>query len=110
MKLASIEKITRVFPHPSADKLEFVHVLGYDCLVPKGLYQLSDLVILIQPDTVLPSVDWSEIYRKVSSKRVKAIRLRGEWSFGIVERLWLLPATTPLEEGLEVSDILSMAQ
>jgi RNA ligase (TIGR02306 family) len=98
MKLASIEKVTRVFPHPNADKLEFVHVLGYDCLVPKDLHKVDDFVILIQPDTVLPQVSWTEIYRKASAKRVKAIRLRGEWSFGIVEKLSLLPNGTEVAE------------
>jgi RNA ligase (TIGR02306 family) len=110
MKLASIEKVTKVFPHPNADKLEFVHVLGYDCLVPKGLHELADLVVLIQPDTVLPQVPWTEIYRKASAKRVKAIRLRGEWSFGIVEKLSLLPEATTIAEGVEVSELLNITK
>jgi RNA ligase (TIGR02306 family) len=110
MKLASIEKVTKVFPHPNADKLEFVHVLGYDCIVPKGLYSVDDLVILIQPDTVLPQVEWTAIYRKLSSKRVKAIRLRGEWSFGIVEKLSLLPEGLEIAEGLEVSSFLKVTK
>jgi RNA ligase (TIGR02306 family) len=115
MKLASIEKVSKVFPHPNADKLEFVHVLGYDCIVPKDLHKVDDLVILIQPDTVLPQVAWTEIYRKVSAKRVKAIRLRGEWSFGIVEKLSLLLADagvseTQLAEGVEVSEVLNITK
>jgi RNA ligase (TIGR02306 family) len=110
MKLASTEKVTKVFPHPNADKLEFVHVLGYNCLVPKGLYSVDDLVILIQPDTVLPPVAWTEIYRKVSAKRVKAIRLRGEWSFGIVEKLSLLPEDADIAEGIEVSALLNITK
>ncbi len=110
MKLASIEKITKVFVHPNADKLEFVHILGYDCIVPKGLYSVGELAILIQPDTVLPTVDWTEIYRKVSSKRVKAIRLRGEWSLGIVEKTSLLPENLIITEGLEVSEFLHITK
>lgn len=124
MKLASIEKVTKVFPHPNADKLEFVHVLGYDCIVPKGLYNIGDFVILIQPDTVLPVEDWTAIYRKLSSKRVKAIRLRGEWSFGIVEKLSLLnglastsSASTSvtsdsfeIAEGVEVAEFLKITK
>jgi RNA ligase (TIGR02306 family) len=110
MKLASIEKVTKVFPHPNADKLEFVHVLGYDCIVPKDLHKENDLVILIQPDTVLPDAPWTAIYRKVSTKRVKAIRLRGEWSFGIVEKLSLLPESLEISEGLEVSALLKITK
>lgn len=115
MKLASIEKVTKVFPHPNADKLEFVHVLGYDCIVPKDVYNTGDLVILVQPDTVLPEADlpgseWTAIYRKVSTKRVKAIRLRGEWSFGIVEKLSLLPESVEISEGVEVSSFLKVTK
>jgi RNA ligase (TIGR02306 family) len=110
MKLASIEKVTKVFPHPNADKLEFVHVLGYDCLVSKGNYKTDDLIVLIQPDTVLPQAEWTDIYRKVSTKRVKAIRLRGEWSFGIVEKLSLLPTGMSIAEGLEVAEFLGITK
>jgi RNA ligase (TIGR02306 family) len=108
MKLASIERILEIFPHPNAEKLEFAKVLGYRCLVPKGLYQVDDLVILIQPDTVLPEAEWSELYRKFSKKRVKAIRLRGEWSFGIVESLSLLPEDFEPIAGAEVSEQLGI--
>lgn len=110
--LATVEKIVEIFPHPNADKLEFVKVLGYNCLTQKGVYKLGDKVILIQPDTVLPVAEWSEIYRKHSKNRVKAIRLRGEWSFGIVESLKLLP--DPLngeyEIGEEVSEFLGIVK
>lgn len=90
MKLASVEKIVNVFPHPNADTLELVKVLGYQCIVPKGKWKTDDLCILIQPDVVLPDASWATFYNGKSS-RVKAIRLRGEWSFGIVESLDILP-------------------
>jgi RNA ligase (TIGR02306 family) len=108
MKIASIEKVVGITRHPNADKLEFATVLGYQCIVPKGLYAVDDLVILIQPDTVLPETEWSAIYRKFSKKRVKAIRLRGEWSFGIVEQLSLLPPHTEMLEGTEVAELLDI--
>lgn len=110
MKLASIEKIIAVSAHPNADKLEFVQVLGYYCIVSKGVYKAEDWVIFIQPDTVLPEVEWSEMYRKFSRKRVKAMRIRGEWSMGIVEQIHLLPPDILLEEGLEVSELLGVTK
>jgi RNA ligase (TIGR02306 family) len=110
MKLASIEKVAAIFPHPNAEKLEFVQVLGYRCLVPKGVYAVDEWVVLIQPDTVLPAVEWSEVYRKFSRHRVKAIRLRGEWSFGIVEKRSLLPPDMEVFEGREVSEALGITK
>lgn len=84
MKLASIERIKNVREHPSADRLELVDILGYQLVSEKGLYKAGDIVIYIQPDTVLPEEEWTETYRKYSPKRVKAVKLRGEWSEGII--------------------------
>lgn len=83
MKLASIELISEITLHPNADKLELAKVLGYTCIVEKGKFKVNDAVVLIQPDTVLPDKPWADFFKKRSS-RVKALRLRGQWSFGIV--------------------------
>ena len=90
MKLASIERILEVLKHPNADALDIVKVLGYQCIVKKDQYKVGDLVVFIQPDTVLPDAEWSAFY-KSKSNRVKAIKLRGSWSMGIVESLGIVP-------------------
>ena len=84
MKLASIEVIKEVKTHPNADKLDVVKVLGYEAIVPRDKYKVGDLIVFIQPDTVLPDLPWAQFY-KAKSNRVKAIRLRQVWSFGVVE-------------------------
>lgn len=109
MKLATIERVDEVYPHPNAERLEFVKVGGYDCIVPKDKYQAGNLCILIQPDTVLPEVEWSEFYRKASKSRVRASKIRGEWSFGIVEDIGLLGHTSQsYVVGGDVSSILGI--
>ena len=82
-KLCSIEIITNISPHPNADLLEIAHVLGYTCIVGKNEFYVGAAVVLIQPDTVLPDKPWAEMFRK-NSKRVRAQKIRGIWSFGIV--------------------------
>jgi len=82
-KLSSFEFVTDITPHPNADLLEMAHVGGYTCIVGKGDFAVNDIVVLIQPDTVLPDKPWAEGFKKRSS-RVKAMKLRGAWSFGIV--------------------------
>ncbi len=106
MKIATVEIIENIYPHTNADVIELAKVLGYQCVIKKDMYQIGEKVIFIQPDTVLPEVEWSEIYRK-SGKRVKAKRLRGEWSFGIVEKLSLLP-NDDYVIGQEISEILGI--
>ena len=83
MKLASLEKIVEVIPHPNADKLDLAKILGYTCIVLKDSFKVGDTCVLIQPDTVLPDKTWAEIFKR-KSNRVKAVKLRGTWSLGIV--------------------------
>lgn len=83
-KIASIEKIKSVVPHSNADRLDLITVLGYQCVTQRGLYKAGDIVIYIQPDSILPEAPWAEDYRKYSPKRIKAVKLRGEWSEGII--------------------------
>ena len=118
MKLASIEKITKLSPHSNADKLELVQVLGYQGVVPIGLHKEGDLVVYIQPDTVLPKdQEWAEEYIRYSPKRVKAVRLRGEWSEGVVAPLskWdsgsgIMKMINDSDVGLEVSDSIGVVK
>lgn len=87
MKLASIEKIDKIIEHPNADRLEIVKVLGYQCITEKNLHQEGDVIVYIQTDTILPEEEWAEGFRKYAPKRVKAVKLRGEWSEGIIVRM-----------------------
>jgi RNA ligase (TIGR02306 family) len=105
MKLASIEKIKDVIPHPNADKLDIVGVMGYKCIVLKNRYAVGDRIVFIQPDTVLPDKPWAEDFKKKSS-RVKAIKLRNEWSFGIVMPLDGVDSIINLED-LEIGEEVS---
>lgn len=111
-KLASIEAVVEVFPHPNADSLEFVKVLGYNCLVPIGKYKVGDLGVLIQPDTCLPTnQEWATSFLKYAPKRVKSMKFRGEWSFGIFADLNIVDFLNELPlfgVGLEVSDLIGV--
>lgn len=89
MSLASIQPVLSVVKHPNADSLDIVKVLGYECIVRKDIWKVGDLCVFIEPDSVLPQVPWSIPYRS-KSNRVRAIKLRGIFSFGIVESLSIL--------------------
>lgn len=105
MKLASIELVSEILPHHNADSLEIAVVLGYQCIVPKGEFTVGRPVVLIQPDTVLPDKPWAELFRK-RSNRVKAIKLRGVWSFGIVMCPWKMEDLRDHLKGLLIPDRL----
>jgi RNA ligase (TIGR02306 family) len=108
MKLATIEQIVDIKPHPDSEveRLEIAQVLGYTCAVAKGQYQPGEKCILIQPDSVLPDCEWAEFYKKFSRTRVKAQKIRGFYSFGIVEKVSLL--NDEFDIGTDASELLGI--
>jgi RNA ligase (TIGR02306 family) len=112
MKLATVETVAAVLPHHNADSLEIVRVLGYECIVQKNKFAVGHHVILIQPDTVLPDEPWAAVFR-ARSNRVKATKLRGVWSFGIVLPISTWPALVAagdIVSGTEVSEIIGVSK
>jgi RNA ligase (TIGR02306 family) len=112
-KNASIEQIVSVEPHPGADRLDLVKVLGFQCVCQRGLYTAGDVIVYIQSDSVLPEEVWTIEYRKYSPTRIKACKIRNFWSEGIIVPFGALPdecATrfTSLEVGTDVSEVLGV--
>lgn len=110
--LASIETIQEILPHSNAEKLEFVRVKGYKCIVPKDKYRVGDGVVLIQPDTVLPDSQWAEVFKKYAPKRVRAIKIRGEYSLGLVvdpKEIWGTELSF-YTEGEDVAELIGVVK
>lgn len=88
MKLASIEIIKNIRQHNNADSLEIGEVLGWQVVVKKGTHKEGDKIVFITIDSIVPKCQWSDFL--VDSKnpdkqlRIKNIKLRGEYSSGIV--------------------------
>lgn len=84
----TLERIT-VFPHPNADRLELARVGMFNSVVGKGQFKTGDTVFYIPEQAVVP-----EKLQKIlnvegklagsKKDRVKATRLRGELSQGLV--------------------------
>lgn len=98
MKLASLEVIKSIKPHPNADLLEIAHVLGWQTIVKKGEFQEGDKIIFIVIDTILPDAPWSEFLKDKKNPdkpiRLRTIKLRGEYSQGLVLPLSVLYGNT----------------
>ena len=99
-KLVTIRTLNSVVPHPNADRLELARVGGWQCVVPKGLHRQGEQVLFFEIDSVLPVAEPFEFLRKscyikrdwVEGFRLRTIRLRGEWSQGLVMPLAALNA------------------
>lgn len=108
---ATIEIIASVEKHPDADRLDIVKVLGYQCVTQRGLYTVGTKIVYIKPDSLLPVELWTEGYRLYSPKRIKAVKLRGMWSEGIIVPFEILPNGADLkdlEEGTDVAALIGV--
>ncbi|MEU9269734.1 RNA ligase (ATP) [Streptomyces sp. NPDC048251] len=84
-------EVLTVHEHPNADALELAQVGLYRAVVAKGSYRTGDAALYIPEQSVLPTglVEELGLTGRLAgsrSDRVKAVRLRGELSQGIVCR------------------------
>ncbi|KKM61076.1 hypothetical protein LCGC14_1535330 [marine sediment metagenome] len=107
-KLASIQLIKDVRPIENADSIEAIQVLGWQCVAKKGEFQLGDYCVYIEIDSVLPEDNIYFSFLAAKKYRIKTIKLRGQISQGIAFPISILPSSTEIIEGLEVTDILNI--
>ncbi|MFJ8164402.1 RNA ligase (ATP) [Streptomyces sp. NPDC096136] len=86
----TVEELT-VHAHPNADALELAQVGLYRAVVAKGVYRTGDFALYIPEQAVLPAALVEELgltgrLAGSSHDRVRAVRLRGELSQGLVCR------------------------
>ncbi|MCX4556759.1 RNA ligase (ATP) [Streptomyces phaeochromogenes] len=82
-------EVLTVHEHPNADALELAQVGLYRAVVAKGVYRTGETAVYIPEQSVLPEELIEELgltgrLAGSRSDRVKAVRLRGELSQGIV--------------------------
>ncbi|MFE7776754.1 RNA ligase (ATP) [Streptomyces sp. NPDC057445] len=111
-------ELLTIHEHPNADALELAQVGLYRAVVAKGAYRSGDIAVYIPEQAVLPTalVDELGLTGRLAGKasdRVKAVRLRGELSQGIVCRPKAL-ADTDLEraaaDGTDFAELLGIAK
>lgn len=95
-----VVEIKNILPHPNADQIEIVPVWGYNCITKKGSFQVGQLAAYIEPDYMVPTTRDEFNWLSGNSEgfaRIKAKRLRGIWSQGL-----LIPAPAGSSEGDDV--------
>lgn len=94
MKLASIEEIVSAVPHPNADRLDLIGILGWQLIAARGEFRPGDRAVFVPIDALVPRRPWSEfLFRKPEEEfaRIRTIKLRGEFSQGLALPLSVLP-------------------
>ncbi|WP_457027919.1 RNA ligase (ATP) [Kitasatospora sp. P5_F3] len=102
------ERLT-ILTHPNADALELAQIGLYRAVVAKGAYRTGELAVYIPEQAVLPPALIEELgltgkLAGSARDRVKAVRLRGELSQGIVCRPAALAGTDLAEAVAEGAD------
>jgi len=69
-------------PHTNADSLSLVMIGDFQCVVRTSDWKDGDLAVYIPPDSIVPDTDMFAFLG--GNRRIKARRLRGEWSVGLL--------------------------
>jgi len=100
--IVEVCKVKKVRNHKNADRLDIIQVKGWNCIVGRDEHQVGDLVIFVPPDSILPKeiIDrWNISYLKGKRGRVGVVKLRGEYSEGLI-----LPNDDGFKEGTNVAN------
>ena len=109
-----------VEPHPNADRLELARVGDFRCVIGKGNFADGDFAAYIPeaaivPDDVIAEMGLEGRLAGKKNNRVKAVKLRGVLSQGLVypidgQRILDNPECLPLVEGDDVTDVLGLVK
>lgn len=113
-----VTRIDEVLPHPNADRLELVRIRGWKAVAAKGIHAAGDAVVYIPEDAIVPEPVLAalDLTGKLAGKehnRVKAIRLRGELSQGLLMPMHVLQALAGPGEhapGTDVAEALGITK
>lgn len=109
--LAHIQLISDIQPIEGADKIEVATVLGWKVVIAKkDNFKVGDKVIYIEVDSKVP--DNREVFSFLKDRKykVKTVRLRGQYSQGLIMPISAFPEfnNKELEVNDDVTDILGI--
>lgn len=106
-----IVRVSHIDPIPNADNIETVHAFGFRSIARKGEFKVGSLVAYIPEQAIVP--DW--LLKKIGLEgklsgaqrnRVKAIKLRGVLSQGILYNTFEIPDSTYAIQGADESKLI----
>lgn len=115
-------RIEQVLPHSNADKLEIIPIPGssWRCVSQKGNFVPGDCAIYVEPDYVVPTTSpafaWLAKEGDGGKHRLKALRLRGVLSYGLLikppipepKNGWAMRPILPGDDPVEIMQLLGI--
>lgn len=113
-KLATIRRIGSLTQIEGKDRIELATIDGWTVIVQRGEFNVGDLCIYCEPDSVLPDIPAYEFLRKrcwnaaYNGHRIKTMKMAGVYSYGIVFRFDMIDTSGIIAEGDDVTDKMSI--
>lgn len=114
-KLASIQFIKNLEIIPGADLIEKATVLGWECVVKKGEFNIGDKIVYVEIDSIMPERPEFEFLRPRKFK-IKTAKMKGQISQGIVFPLSIIHSVNPeysltlLNEDDDLTELLGIVK
>ena len=83
----NVIEIEEVRHHPNAERLEIIPVGGWQAVTKKGQFAVGDRAVYVEPDYTVPTdrPEFAFLAKPGRERhRLKAVRLRGELSYGLI--------------------------
>jgi RNA ligase (TIGR02306 family) len=97
-----VSRVSGVVKHPNADTLSIADINGYPVIFRTGDYEEGQLAVYVPVDSVVPDLpEWAFLS---GHRRIKAKRLRGVFSMGLLSKAlpeWTLGQDVQAEMGIE---------
>lgn len=108
-------RVTKIYPHPNADSLDFIEVQGWRCIVKRGSVDKGDWGAYFPIDSVLPDnimdVAFKDAKVKPKEGRVRTVKIRGEIAQGLFLGRDLLPVFPQYpKEGQDLAEVLGVTK
>ena len=106
-----------ISPIPDSDFLETAHVMGWQCVVKKGEFQVGDPGVYFEVDSFLPVEPRYEFLRNTSYRenvdngkgfRIRTAKMRGQLSQGLLLPLAKFPELADCNEGEDITEKLQV--
>ena len=116
-KLATIRRIAEIKDIDGADAIEAVRVDGWWVVAKKGEFPVDSLAVYMEADSFVPTEiapfltkagHEPKEFEGVKGERLRTVKLRGQLSQGLLLPISILPTTTIIEVGNDVTEILGI--
>lgn len=108
-KLAHIEKIEWIKPIEGKDRIVLAGVLGWQVIVQKADYQVGDICVFCEIDSIFPEKPEFEFLHS-KKFRIKTMKMGGVLSQGICFPMSILPENKKYKIGDDVTEVLGITQ